>query len=240
MHITFSRTYVCFFYFPAVIYKDDGCICFYSLFFDNFITNIYQQYFTVFDGKIFLEVIKINAKELAELYDEYGKLIYRTALKLTRNIDMSEDITQEVFLKLLANKRASSEITNIRAWVFIITKNTAKDYFKKNSKYSAAPLPEIFQNDFSDTSNDRMMIQHMFDILGNKNEKWLDAVTAYYILGMSVPEISKALGCSNSSVRNNIYKAKKFLREYNSLKDYTTIIIVLSLILRMTDSILAS
>lgn len=41
-----------------------------------------------------------DSSALAELYNEYGSLVYRTALRLTGSRPDAEDVTQELFLRL--------------------------------------------------------------------------------------------------------------------------------------------
>lgn len=91
-----------------------------------------------------------------EFYDYLKSYI----LKKTGKKSIAEDIVQEVMLKLVESHKRTTEIKNIKAWLFQVTRNTIADYYKKNHlEYSfdeewkeaslkSHSLPEILATDF--------------------------------------------------------------------------------------------
>ena len=64
-----------------------------------------------------------------DIADKYIDTVYRLALSRTKSPENAEDITQEVFLKLMqTNKKFDSE-EHVKAWLLRVTINCTKDLF---------------------------------------------------------------------------------------------------------------
>lgn len=66
-----------------------------------------------------------------ETYRQYRHKVYQHALSLTRSQSASEDILQEVFIKIWLMKHELSEIENIEAFLFIVTRNFSTSYLRR-------------------------------------------------------------------------------------------------------------
>lgn len=74
-----------------------------------------------------------NKKEaFKEVYSLYHKAIYRYAITIIKNEHEAEDITAEVFIKLLKTNEHFKELTNIKTWLYVVTRNACFDYFKSS------------------------------------------------------------------------------------------------------------
>jgi len=65
--------------------------------------------------------------EARDLFEAHGAAIYRFAAVLLRHPQDAEDCVQETFLKLLRHLAAGGDTANIRAWLFTVAANAARD-----------------------------------------------------------------------------------------------------------------
>lgn len=66
---------------------------------------------------------------------EYTTQLYRFIYRLTGNSEESEDLTQEVFLKVWKHRHQYNQSLSLRAWIFGIARNTSIDYLRKKKPY---------------------------------------------------------------------------------------------------------
>jgi len=64
--------------------------------------------------------------------------LYRTALRLSRNRADAEDLVQETYLKAFRAADRFEPGTNLRAWLFTILHNTAKNRFRDRARDTVA------------------------------------------------------------------------------------------------------
>ncbi len=76
--------------------------------------------------------IRVNPQKGLEIfYKEYGKMIYLTALAISRSTCMAEEIVGDILVKIWKLAPTIENIDNPRGWLCIITSNLVKDYFRK-------------------------------------------------------------------------------------------------------------
>ncbi len=68
-----------------------------------------------------------------ELFDTFSPKTYGFALKLTHSPSMSEEIVQEVFLKIWLNRKALRNVEHFPAWLYSITRNLAFNVLKRSA-----------------------------------------------------------------------------------------------------------
>lgn len=77
------------------------------------------------------------------------ELIYHDIYFLFRDHALAEDVVQESFLKVVEKAPKLENITNIKAWIKKVARNTAYDYLKKNKKYRhVSDLQIVKDNEF--------------------------------------------------------------------------------------------
>ncbi|MGN6416919.1 MAG: RNA polymerase sigma factor [Pseudobacter sp.] len=69
-----------------------------------------------------------------EIYDQWHARIYSLSMYVTRSAFMSEEITQDVFLKLWNQRSSLAQIEHLPAWIRTITINTTINYLRKKAR----------------------------------------------------------------------------------------------------------
>ena len=75
-----------------------------------------------------------NESAFRKIYDAYRPKIYAYALRLTEHESITDDIIQDVFLKVWINRHSLVNITNFNAWLYAIARNHIADAMKAIAK----------------------------------------------------------------------------------------------------------
>jgi RNA polymerase sigma-70 factor, ECF subfamily len=86
---------------------------------------------------------RYDARALAEIYDRHAATIYAYLYRYVGDAQLAEDLTSEVFIKLLESldtSRAPGE--RLQGWLYRVAHNLAMDHFREQAKKSELPLDE--------------------------------------------------------------------------------------------------
>jgi RNA polymerase sigma-70 factor (family 1) len=152
----------------------------------------------------------------AALYDRYSAPIYQYIKKFVHSTDLSEDLTQEIFIKIWQCKSKLCEVRSIKAYLFIMARNHTLNSLKKALRSDVA-MSEVL-NSFVEERNDTeesLLSKEYHEYL----EKALDALPSrtreIFKLcrqqGKSYDEVATELGISRNAVKNHMVGSMKIL-----------------------------
>ena len=81
-----------------------------------------------------LKVKNGDTHKLGLLYERYKKRLFGFFYQMNKDASLSEDLVQNVFVKILKYKHTYTEESKFVVWLFQIARNTSYDNFKKNKK----------------------------------------------------------------------------------------------------------
>jgi RNA polymerase sigma-70 factor (ECF subfamily) len=80
---------------------------------------------------------------LAEVYDTYAPLIYAYIYRRVQNAPLAEDLTGEVFLRMLqAVRHRETWHTSFRGWLYRVAHNLVVDHFRREPAQAPLALDE--------------------------------------------------------------------------------------------------
>jgi RNA polymerase sigma-70 factor, ECF subfamily len=85
----------------------------------------------VSDEQLIQWVADGDASCLGTLFERHHRSVYQYCLQLTRNPAASEDLVQDVFLRLLQKAGSFRGEGSCKAWIFNIARNVAFDYLRR-------------------------------------------------------------------------------------------------------------
>jgi RNA polymerase sigma-70 factor (ECF subfamily) len=151
-------------------------------------------------------VIQENNIEL--MMRRYGDMIFRIAFNYMKNIHDAEDISQDVFIKILKNNKNFIDAEQEKAWVIVLTMNTCKDKLRSSWKKIILLKNNIefpFKED-NDNNNDIMI--KVFKL----SKKYRMIIYLYYFEGYKISEISKILKQREGTIKTKLRRAREFLK----------------------------
>lgn len=129
--------------------------------------------------------------DFRNLFDEHKKHVFAMALSILRDFELAEDVLQEVFIKLYQHMK-HHEITNVKAWLLTVARNTALDHYRKKKREITGFDDEYFERAhyFSEDPLDKMVLAKYLKLL-NSEERQI--VILKEISGMKHREIAKII-----------------------------------------------
>ncbi|MGV3467441.1 MAG: RNA polymerase sigma factor [Heyndrickxia sp.] len=149
--------------------------------------------------------------EFKQYFDEHKKHVFSIALSILRDFELSEDVLQEVYLKLFQQMK-HQKISNVKAWLISVSRNTALDHYRKKNREITGFDQQYFEN-----------VQHLWDdpvdkIVLAKYMEMLDSVERQIVVlkdiaGMKHREITKIVEMPLGTVLWKYNVALKKLRK---------------------------
>ena len=162
-----------------------------------------------------------------ELYWKYHSAIYYNILKLTRDLIVTEDIVQEVFITLW-EKRDSLDIEKeISGWLFVVSYNKSIDYLKRKLKESLAQTA-LQQNDEHTIDAEGDLVNIRMNILEKAIEQLSPQKKRVFELcklqRKTYAEVADELQISKHTVKEYLSGAVIFIKKYiNQYPEYSVI-----------------
>lgn len=141
-----------------------------------------------------------------EIADKYIDTIYRLALSRTKSHSYAEDITQDVFVKLMsANKKFDSE-EHLKAWLLRVTINLTKDLFASSWYKKNSELDE----DVSYTPEEK---SDLYYAVMELPQKYRTVIHLHYYEGYSVDEIAGIINATSGTVKSQLHRARQMIKD---------------------------
>lgn len=150
------------------------------------------------------------------LYQKYANLVYGIALSYLKNPAEAEDVTADVFVKLLETDPALPDDTQARAWLAVVTRNRCKNLLRHwlRSKRDAEELMERIP-----VSDHTAELREVTEAVMRLPEKYRLPLMLFAIEGYSVRETAEILHLNESTVRTRIARAREIIRKETGVKD---------------------
>ncbi len=147
------------------------------------------------------------AASAAELFRRHHLVVYRYALKMTGRSDVAEDVTQEVFLRVVRSITAYDDRGKDLAWLLAIARNLLVDGHRRNGREPAVPLEEDVR------VNARIPERAaLAEALGRLPEQDREVFVLRVVSGLGHDDIARVVGATSAAVRCRIYRARVALR----------------------------
>ena len=152
------------------------------------------------------------------IYIKYCKCVYNFLYKLTNDIELSEELTQETFYTAIKKINTLNKKESIRTWLYQIAKNKWKDYLRKNKKANIDLEENTVENLVANYDIEEDMIAKDNIIEFYKKIHMLDIDTREIIYlkiirNFTFKEISQILGKNEEWARTKFYRGKLKLKE---------------------------
>lgn len=151
------------------------------------------------------------------LYIKFNKFIFNICFKVLKNKMESEDLSHDIFIKLLnnINKFKGNNILALTVWVRVFTKNKVIDYLRiKKRMLTNGELNDnnlIDELDLSFLDDESVLVNDLKNAISKLSPKYKKVFELYYISDYSHDEIAKELNLNVGTSKSNLFKAKKNL-----------------------------
>ncbi|MFL6576585.1 MAG: RNA polymerase sigma factor [Povalibacter sp.] len=172
----------------------------------------------VTDEQLIQWVADGDASCLGTLFERHHRGVYRYCLQMTRSKAMSEDLVQEVFIRLLKHASSFRAEGSCKAWIFNIARNVTFDHLRKAST-------DVEPDQQGEEVNEQLVDHRSAEqvVAGHQNLQLVERALAeipatareVIWLGRFVfddyEELARALGCTASTARVRMHRAMETL-----------------------------
>lgn len=162
-----------------------------------------------------------DAHAFAQLYWRYYSLLYRTALGLTQDPNVADEVVQDCFLRAYANLHRLHAAPTIGPWLHRVTTNLSFSYLRharSQSGWRAVSLQGVPDMLAPTRSPEAASVQGEMQEavrygLSTLSPNHRLVIVLYYLQGLSLGEIAQRLACPVGTVKSRLYHARRYLSE---------------------------
>ena len=152
----------------------------------------------------------MNDTEMAMIYDKYNSAVYRIAFAYCKNSADAEDIMQETFITHFLTNIDFPNDKAEKAWLINVAANKCKDMLRSaryRYLYNSAPLDESIL--VYETPDESMVYHAVMEL----PQKYRIVIHLYYYEGYSAAETARIVGCTETAVQTQLYRARRLLKK---------------------------
>jgi RNA polymerase sigma-70 factor, ECF subfamily len=151
-------------------------------------------------------VLEGDREGFGRLYDLYAPLVHGILLARVPRAEV-DDLVQDIFLHAYKKLHTLRDGSAFGPWIAMIARNRAVD-FHRRSKVTVEINDELRGSDTHDSK-----AAEILELIRNLPEAYRETLVLRLVEGMTGPEIAARTGLTAASVRVNLHRGMKLLRE---------------------------
>ncbi|TPN87638.1 RNA polymerase sigma factor [Aquimarina algicola] len=167
------------------------------------------------DEELMILVSNGNLDMMSILFERYHIRLFNFLLKMTRDRDASQDLTQEVFYKAIKYRR-SYKRGKFSSWIFTIARNCFSDHYQ-SKKMAMQRLDDIDyklkekeQNEV-EKREDKQQLNRALDKLNTKDK---ELIIMHRYQGIKYQEIAEIMGSTEGAIKTKVHRAVHKLKQH--------------------------
>jgi RNA polymerase sigma-70 factor (ECF subfamily) len=141
-----------------------------------------------------------------ELYAAHARMVHGILLSRVPSADV-EDLVQDVFMQAMQRLGALREPAAFGGWLATIARTRAVDHLRRLPRTSEMP------DDLAAHTPDRSEVLHIMAAIRRLPPAYRETLTLRFVEGMTGPEIAHRTGLTEGSVRVNLHRGMRQLKE---------------------------
>ena len=164
------------------------------------------------------KILDGDSNAFSVLVDRYKDLVYTLALRMMKNKEEAEEVSQDSFIKAYKSLNRFKGDSKFSTWIYRVAYNTCLDRLKKNKRQQqTVTIDEYTEHqvktidnalDKIETQEKQQAIKDCLELLPSEDSFLL---TLYYFEELSLDEISKIVGLKPNNVKVKIFRSRKKL-----------------------------
>lgn len=178
-----------------------------------------NEQMTITDDQIIISnILEGNTNAFAQLVDRYKDLVFTLSLRMLRNREEAEEVSQDTFIKVFKSLNKFKGKSKFSTWIYRVAYNTCLDRLKKiKREYHVVAIDEFTEHQVKTLDNalekmeqdeHKQKIQDCLDLLPGEDSFLL---TLFYFEEQSLEEIAKVIGITANNVKVKLYRSRKKL-----------------------------
>ena len=153
------------------------------------------------------------------LVQKYGEILYRQIRQITKNHEHTNDVLQDVLVKVFQNLKKFKGDSALYTWLYRITRNETLNFIAKEKRRSGVdvdePLLEILAGHSTlDGTASKQISELLQRAIESLPEKQAVVFQLKYFEELKYSEISKKLGTSEGALKASYFHAKEKIQTF--------------------------
>ncbi len=164
------------------------------------------------------QILEGQIQVFSELVDEYKDLVFTLAIRMLKNREEAEEVSQDTFIKAYRSLDKFKGDSKLSTWLYRIAYNTSLDRIKKNKKH----LKDVSIDEFTerevktiDNALEKMITMEKNDAIKRCIDKLPSddsaLMTLYYFDELSLNEMSEILDLTANNIKVKLFRCRKKL-----------------------------
>lgn len=169
------------------------------------------------DNELMLRVQRGDKVAFDEIVLSHRVSAVSFAYGFVKDIDISEDIVQDCFVKIYINRLDYKPLHTFKAYLFTLIRNKCIDYLRKNAVYQSVDIGSI--EELSDGNSPEEIVikkertDKIFEILNGLRDNYKTALYLFAVEELSYKEIAGVMQKTVPQIKIIIFRARKKLEE---------------------------
>ncbi len=164
--------------------------------------------------------IQYDEAALGELYDRYEVKIYSYIFRRTGEQTLAEDLTAQVFLKMLeAIRNRKAWHSSFSGWLYRIAHNLVIDHYRQRGHYVQVALddePMLSADDQNPAHNAEMKLdaERLRAAISRLTDEQAEVISLRFLEGYNISEVAEMMNKTEGSIKALQYRAVTTLRQF--------------------------
>lgn len=168
------------------------------------------------DEQLMLQVKAGQINRLSVLFQRYQLPLYNFFVRLTQDEPLSEDLTQNVFERILRYRHSYTAEASFRSWLYQIARNVRADHYRLNKIqvdiYTSLPDLSMEADSFLEQMEIREEEKQLEKAISQLKPEYREVLILGWIEKMKYAEVAEILGISEANVKVRMHRAVNQLR----------------------------
>ncbi|MGV3642094.1 MAG: RNA polymerase sigma factor [Adhaeribacter sp.] len=171
------------------------------------------------DIALMLKVKAGDLDRLGLLFERYHRMLYSFFYRLTSKVEISQDLVQNVFLRMLKYRHTYTGEGEFKTWMYHLARNVHADHYQKNKKLGFSDDFTFLENSLPDDYNPEEQVRRQEEALllqqalNKLDLEKKEILVLSRFQGLKYKEIAALLGCSEGAVKVRAFRAMEELKQ---------------------------
>ena len=166
--------------------------------------------------EMLMEAVKNgDLRQASLLFDRYHKRLFNFLARMTMEPTIAEDLTQNVFLRMLKYRNSYREGARFQSWIYQMARNVFVDHYQESKNKSGFVKMESLPDKMDDSDHD---YEHQEKVLHQSMQKLPDDQRELLVLTrfqhMKYEEVAEIMNTSVANIKVKVHRAINKLREH--------------------------
>ena len=169
------------------------------------------------DVSLIERVRRGDAGGAEELFERYAPALLKFADRMLSDRESAEEVTQEVFVKVISRAHQYDGRAAVSSWLFAIAANACRDRRRRDRRAAVVPLDSVGELPAAGVGAESRLASRerraaVRKALEGLSEEQREALVLARYHGLPYAEIARVLGISVGAVKTRIFRAVENLK----------------------------